>query len=98
MYKITCYIKSLDSDGAVTVCGTDGCYVEHRDSQGALNKCNIYWLYGADKIRSADDVLKVNASSNLFQMLLTAKAENLKVELGILFDGNEIYIERVFLI
>ena len=95
MHRILCYIKSLDSKGTVTICGTDGCYVEYKDSHGNLNKCNIYWLLGDDKIRSVDTTLQVDVASNLFQMLLIAKAQNLKVELNTAFDEDKISIKQV---
>ena len=98
MHRILCYIKSLDSKGSVTICGTDGCYVEYRDSCGTLNRCNIFWLYGADKIRSVNATLQVDAASNLFQMLLQAKANQLKLELGVVFSSEWIIIQAVKLI
>lgn len=98
MHRILCYIKSLDSKGSVTICGTDGCYVEYRDSCGTLNRCNIFWLYGADKIRSVNATLQVDAASNLFQMLLQAKANQLKLELGVVFSSESIIIQAVKLI
>lgn len=98
MHRILCYIKSLDSKGTVTICGTDGCYVEYKDSCGTLNRCNIFWLYGADKIRSVDTTLQVDVTSNLFQVLLQAKANRLKLELGVVFYSELITIQTVKLI
>lgn len=95
MHRIICYVKTLNSDGSVTVCGADGCYVEYKDPYGFLNKCNIFWLFGDDEIRRADSTLRVDVSGNLFQMLLVAKAENLKVELYTVFDGDQISIKNV---
>ena len=98
MHRIICYIKTLDSDGNITICGTDGCYVEYRDSYGTLNRCNIFWLLGDDKIRSVNATLQVDAASNLFQMLLQAKANQLKLELGVVFSSESIIIQAVKLI
>lgn len=98
MHRILCYIKSLDSKGSVTICGTDGCYVEYKDFHGNLNKCNIFWLYGVDKIRSVDTTLQVDVTSNLFQVLLQAKANQLKLELGVVFYSESITIQTVKLI
>lgn len=72
--------------------------MEYRDSCGTLNRCNIFWLYGADKIRSVNATLQVDAASNLFQMLLQAKANQLKLELGVVFSSESIIIQAVKLI
>jgi hypothetical protein len=98
MHRIIGFIKTLDSMGSVTICGVDGCYVEYRDSYGNLNKCNIYWEFQNDKILGIASSLQVTPESNLFQMLMQAKASQLKVELGVVFNTESIMIHTVKLI
>ena len=98
MHRIIGFIKTLDSTGSVTICGVDGCCVEYRDSYGNLNKCNIYWEFQNDKILGVASSLQVTPKSNLFQMLMQAKANQLKVELGVVFNAESITIQTVKLI
>lgn len=90
-HVIMCRVDTIDSLGALTICGCDG----YRLERDGFPKCNVFWLYGNDKILPMDRELSVDAESSEFQLLLTAKKLNAKIELKVNFVNQNATVKSV---
>ena len=75
-YKIQCRVETLDSERTLTIRGVDGYRLEKEGCS-----YNVYWkVDGKGNLKCSDDSLSISCEKN-FAILLSAKANNLKVEL-----------------
>ena len=101
--KIFDFLKSFNNITVFALVGLSGTGKSFR-AKLLADKCSLEaiiddgLLIQNDKILGIASSLQVTPESNLFQMLMQAKASQLKVELGVVFNTESIMIHTVKLI